>query len=41
MEDLVVWGEEEEELEEGKRVIGLVASEFGADWEELPLAELG
>lgn len=37
MEDFVTEGEEEEE-EEG--LMGLVASELGADW-ELPLVELG
>ena len=38
MEDFVVVEEEGDKVEEG--LIGLVASEFGADW-ELPLAELG
>lgn len=35
-----VTGEEEEEEDEEDGLMGLVTSEFGADW-ELPLVELG
>ena len=40
MEDLEEEEEEDEEEEEEEGLMGLVASEFGADW-ELPLGELG